>query len=111
MAEMQMRTEGPIKTRREGAILEVTLDAPKANAISLKTSRVMGLTFRDFRDDNSLRVCIIRAAGYIQSRSRRAMSTSLQATTWAARRRSPSVWLCASITMSNAWRRRLSIVS
>ena len=60
---MEMRTEGPIKTRREGAILEVTLDAPKANAISLKTSRVMGLTFRDFRDDDSLRVCIIRAAG------------------------------------------------
>jgi len=47
---MEMRTEGPIKTRREGAILEVTLDAPKANAISLKTSRVMGLVFRDFRD-------------------------------------------------------------
>ncbi len=60
---MEMRTEGPIKTRREGAILEVTLDAPKANAISLKTSRVMGLVFRDFRDDDSLRVCIIRAAG------------------------------------------------
>jgi enoyl-CoA hydratase/carnithine racemase len=34
---MEMRTEGPVKTRREGAILEVTLDAPKANAISLKT--------------------------------------------------------------------------
>ena len=63
MAQMQMRTEGPIKTRREGAILEVTLDAPKANAISLKTSRVMGLVFRDFRDDDSLRVCILRAAG------------------------------------------------
>ena len=63
MAVMQMRTEGPIKTRREGAILEVTLDAPKANAISLKTSRVMGLVFRDFRDDDSLRVCILRAAG------------------------------------------------
>ena len=60
---MDMRTEGPIKTRREGAILEVTLDAPKANAISLKTSRVMGLVFRDFRDDDSLRVCVIRAAG------------------------------------------------
>ena len=60
---MEMRTEGPVKTRREGAILEVTLDAPKANAISLKTSRVMGLTFRDFRDDDSLRVCILRAAG------------------------------------------------
>jgi crotonobetainyl-CoA hydratase len=27
------------------------------------TSRVMGLTFRDFRDDDSLRVCILRAAG------------------------------------------------
>jgi hypothetical protein len=44
MPEMQMRTEGPVKTRREGAILEVTLDAPKANAIDLKTSRVMGLS-------------------------------------------------------------------
>lgn len=63
MAEMTMRTEGPIKTRREGAILEVTLDVPKANAISLATSRIMGLVFRDFRDDDSLRVCIIRAAG------------------------------------------------
>lgn len=60
---MEMRTEGPIKTRREGAILEVTLDSPKANAISLKTSRVMGLVFRDFRDDDSLRICILRAAG------------------------------------------------
>jgi len=63
MPAMDMRTEGPVKTRREGAILEVTLDAPKANAISLKTSRVMGLVFRDFRDDDSLRVCILRAAG------------------------------------------------
>ncbi|MFC3181639.1 carnitinyl-CoA dehydratase [Cypionkella sinensis] len=60
---MDMRTEGPIKTRRDGAILEVTLDAPKANAISLKTSRVMGQVFRDFRDDDSLRVCILRAHG------------------------------------------------
>ena len=61
--EMTMLTEGPVKTRREGAILEVTLDSPKANAISLKTSRVMGLVFRDFRDDESLRICILRAAG------------------------------------------------
>ena len=60
---MEMRSEGPIKTRREGAILEVTLDRPKANAIDLKTSRVMGLVFRDFRDDDSLRVCILRAEG------------------------------------------------
>jgi len=63
MAEMEMRTGGPIRTRREGGILEVTLDRPKANAIDLVTSRIMGLTFRDFRDDDSLRVCILRAAG------------------------------------------------
>ena len=63
MAEMQMRNEGPIRTRREGGILEVTLDRPKANAIDLATSRIMGLTFRDFRDDDSLRVCILRAEG------------------------------------------------
>lgn len=60
---MEMRTEGPILARREGAILEVTLDRPKANAIDFRTSRIMGLVFRDFRDDDSLRVCILRAAG------------------------------------------------
>ncbi len=60
---MEMRVDGPVKTRAAGAILEVTLDAPKANAISLKTSRVMGEVFRDFRDDDSLRVCILRAHG------------------------------------------------
>jgi crotonobetainyl-CoA hydratase len=53
----------PIRTRREGAILEVTLDRPKANAIDLVTSRIMGETFRAFRDDDSLRVCILRAGG------------------------------------------------
>jgi crotonobetainyl-CoA hydratase len=63
MSQMEMRTEGPIRTRREGAILEVTLDRPKANAIDLITSRIMGLVFRDFRDDDSLRVCILRAEG------------------------------------------------
>ena len=60
---MDMHSEGPVKTRREGAVLEVTLDRPKANAIDLVTSRIMGLTFRAFRDDDSLRVCILRAAG------------------------------------------------
>ena len=60
---MDMLHDGPIRTRREGAVLEVTLDRPKANAIDLVTSRIMGLTFRGFRDDDSLRVCILRAAG------------------------------------------------
>ena len=52
-----------ITTKREGAILEVTLDRPKANAIDLETSRLMGETFRDFRDDPELRVAIIKTAG------------------------------------------------
>lgn len=53
----------PIKTRREGSILEVTLDRPKANAIDLHTSRIMGEVFADFRDDLDLRVAILTGAG------------------------------------------------
>ncbi|UWU75860.1 carnitinyl-CoA dehydratase [Bradyrhizobium huanghuaihaiense] len=52
-----------ITTRRDGAVLEVTLDRPKANAIDLKTSRVMGETFKAFRDDPDLRVAILKTAG------------------------------------------------
>jgi crotonobetainyl-CoA hydratase len=53
----------PIRTRREGAILEVTLDRPKANAIDLTTSRIMGEVFANFRDDPELRVAILTGAG------------------------------------------------
>lgn len=53
----------PIRTSRDGHVLEVTLDRPKANAIDLATSRVMGETFRAFRDDPDLRVAIVTAAG------------------------------------------------
>ena len=56
-------TENPIKTRREGGVLEVTLDRPKANAIDLATSRIMGDVFAEFRDDPDLRVAILTAAG------------------------------------------------
>ena len=56
-------SSNPIKTRREGGILEVTLDRPKANAIDLATSRIMGQTFMTFRDDPDLRVAILRAEG------------------------------------------------
>ena len=52
-----------IQTRTEGGIFEVTLDRPKANAIDLATSRKMGEVFQTFRDDKSLRVCILRTAG------------------------------------------------
>ncbi|MGJ8615669.1 MAG: carnitinyl-CoA dehydratase [Sulfitobacter sp.] len=56
-------SDSPIKTRREGAILEVTLDRPKANAIDLHTSREMGDVFASFRDDPDLRVAIITGGG------------------------------------------------
>ncbi len=53
----------PVSTRREGGVLEVTLDRPKANAINLETSRLMGETFKAFRDDPQLRVAIVQTAG------------------------------------------------
>jgi crotonobetainyl-CoA hydratase len=53
----------PIQTKRDGAILQVTLDRPKANAIDLATSKIMGETFASFRDDPELRVAIITGAG------------------------------------------------
>ena len=56
-------TDTPVRTERRGAVLEVTLDRPKANAIDAATSRIMGEVFRDFRDDPSLRVAILTGAG------------------------------------------------
>lgn len=56
-------TDSPIKTRSEGHILEVTIDRPKANAVDLATSKVMGETFMAFRDEPELRVAILRAEG------------------------------------------------
>ena len=55
--------EGPVRTRREGAILEVTLDRPPANAVDLATSRLLGEVFADFRDDPELRVAVVQTAG------------------------------------------------
>jgi crotonobetainyl-CoA hydratase len=46
-----------------GRVLEVTLDRPKANAIDLATSRVMGQVFEEFRDDPELLVAILQTAG------------------------------------------------
>ena len=54
---------GPLKTRADGGVLEVVLDRPKANAIDLATSRLMGETFKRFRDDAALRVAIVTGAG------------------------------------------------
>ncbi|MEL4402151.1 crotonobetainyl-CoA hydratase [Shewanella algae] len=49
--------------RRNGHILEITLDRPKANAIDAKTSFAMGEAFIAFRDDPELWVAIITGAG------------------------------------------------
>lgn len=48
---------------RNGPILEITLDRPKANAIDACTSFEMGEVFVNFRDDPQLRVAIITGAG------------------------------------------------
>jgi crotonobetainyl-CoA hydratase len=52
-----------VRTRRLGAVLEVTLDRPQANAIDLATSQAMGRVFAAFRDDRELRVAVLRTAG------------------------------------------------
>ena len=56
-------TDTPIRTERRGAVLEVTLDRPKANAIDAPTSRIMGEVFTEFRDDPTLRVAVLTGAG------------------------------------------------
>lgn len=53
----------PVKTERRGAVLEVTLDRPKANAIDAPTSRKMGDVFAAFRDDPDLRAAILTGGG------------------------------------------------
>jgi crotonobetainyl-CoA hydratase len=58
-----MMTQGPIETRRDGRILVVTINRPKANAIDLATSRIMGRIFQSFRDDDTLRVAVLTGAG------------------------------------------------
>jgi crotonobetainyl-CoA hydratase len=58
-----MTIQEPLRVTREGGVLEVVLDRPKANAIDAATSRKMGELFRDFRDDPSLRVAIVTGAG------------------------------------------------
>jgi len=56
-------TDGPIRITKSGAVMELVLDRPKANAIDAATSRLMGDAFARFRDDPDLRVAIITGAG------------------------------------------------
>ena len=52
-----------IETTRNGAILEITINRPKANAIDLKASRRLNQIVTEFRDDKDLRIAIITGAG------------------------------------------------
>jgi crotonobetainyl-CoA hydratase len=52
-----------IRIATNGAVLEITLDRPKANAIDLATSRRLNEVFSAFRDDPALRVAILTGAG------------------------------------------------
>src|SRR4029077_8686885 len=52
-----------ISPRPRGAVLEVTIDRPKATAIDLAASRRLNEVFTAFRDDPALRVAIVTRAG------------------------------------------------
>jgi len=52
-----------VTTVRNGSILEITLDRPKANAIDAATSRRLSQCFTDFRDDPELRAAILTGTG------------------------------------------------
>ncbi len=52
-----------IEVVRNGEILEVTIDRPKANAIDAATSREMSAVFESFMKDPQLRVAILTGAG------------------------------------------------
>jgi crotonobetainyl-CoA hydratase len=52
-----------IKTARDGAILEVTIDRPKANAIDRAASLRLNRVFEEFARDPELRVAIVTGAG------------------------------------------------
>ncbi len=54
---------GSVLTEQRGAVLEVTLNRPKANAIDVATSRELGEVFAGFRDEPELRVAIITGSG------------------------------------------------
>src|SRR5277367_1293207 len=55
-------TDG-INIIRDGAVLEVTIDRPKANALDRNASLRLNDVFTSFRDDPKLRVAIVTGAG------------------------------------------------
>jgi crotonobetainyl-CoA hydratase len=58
-----MSSADDVRVARDGPIIEVTIDRPKANAIDGATSRRLGEVFAGFRDDPDLRVAIVTGGG------------------------------------------------
>ncbi|MCX7058209.1 MAG: enoyl-CoA hydratase-related protein [Pseudomonadota bacterium] len=54
---------GGVRTERNGGVLEVTIDRPKANAISLATSLQLNEIWTEFQKDPALRTAILTGAG------------------------------------------------
>jgi enoyl-CoA hydratase/carnithine racemase len=55
--------EGPVIAERTGAILRLTLSNPPANALSLETMQALQAELDRARDDRSVRVIVLAAAG------------------------------------------------
>ena len=56
-------SESAVRIDVEGAVLIVTLDRPKANAVDAQTSRLLYDAFARLRDDPALRIGILTGAG------------------------------------------------
>ena len=52
-----------VRTQTRGAVLEITLDRPPANAIDARSSRELGEVFAALSDDPSVRAAIVTGAG------------------------------------------------
>jgi crotonobetainyl-CoA hydratase len=52
-----------VEVTRDGEVLEVTIDRPKANAIDAATSQELSTIFESFMNDTNLRVAILTGSG------------------------------------------------
>src|SRR5262245_64640349 len=53
----------PVRTEHRGALLEITIDRPKANSFDDVTSKALGEALVGYQNDDSLRCAIITGAG------------------------------------------------
>ena len=59
----ELKMSEHVRVTRNGGVLEVIIDKPKANAIDMKVSRALGEAFVTLRDDPELSVGIITGSG------------------------------------------------